>query len=406
MFKPTKTYLILLLLLMLLGVVACGGSESVDPTDVATEEPLPTWTPRPTSDPVPTQPPTAVPTIDPATVETDIDWEPQPILFSPAPGEETLLSGAITIRFDQPMDEASVEDAFEIEPLVDGAFSWPRPDLVIFTPDNQLEREQQYQVRLSDSAKGANGKQMRESVKFEVQTVGTLEVSSIIPADGTTDVPTDGAITILFNRPVVALVATQDQASLPVPIQIEPPIAGKGEWISTSIFRYVPEGGFAGSANYQVTIASGLTDVTGAELVEGGVSTFSTIAPRVETVMPYEGMGNWPLENPLEVTFNMPMNREQTERAIRLDPAVDLSFEWSNGDRRVKVIPAENLQIDTGYQLIVDQSAAPAGGQGGLDQRYAFEFATVPLPAVVRTEPNHRERNAYPNGYMLSLIHI
>ncbi|MFK7800936.1 MAG: Ig-like domain-containing protein [Anaerolineae bacterium] len=405
MLKNIKSYSFLIVILAMLGIVACGGVDSVEPEQPTEEAPeptevLPTWTPAPTQEPVPTAVPTDVPTLEPAALDQTFDWEPQPILFSPSPGEETLLDGAITIRFDQPMDEASVEGAFAIEPAVDGQFSWPRPDLVIFTPDGQLEREQQYQVQLADSAKGLNGKQMREAVKFQVQTVGTLKISSIIPADGTQDVPTDGAITVLFNRPVVPLVATQDQASLPVPIQLNPPTPGNGEWISTSIFRFVPEAGFAGATDYSITIPGGLVDVTGGELVEGGVSSFSTIAPRVESLFPYESFAGWPLERELEITFNMPMDPTRTQEAISLNPATPLTFEWVNGNRQVRITPNRNLEIATNYQLVVEKDAAPASGQGGLDQRYEIPFSTVPLPAVIRTEPASGQVDYPAYGYV------
>ncbi|MEM9774715.1 MAG: Ig-like domain-containing protein, partial [Chloroflexota bacterium] len=402
MSKISRRFSLLVSLLGLLVITACNGAGSVEPepTESVPTPELPTWTPRPTTEPAPTAEPTAIPTLDTEAINQEFDWEPQPILFSPAPGEESLLDGSITIRFDQPMDEASVEEAFNIEPAVDGQFSWPRPDLVIFTPSNQLERLQQYNVQLADSAKGQNGKTLREPVKFQVQTIGALEVSSVIPADGTTDVPTDGALTVLFNRPVVPLVATQDQDSLPFPIELEPPTPGKGEWISTSIFRFVPDSGFAGATNYRVTVLEGLTDVTGATLDTSLRSSFSTITPRVESLFPYEGYNSWPLDKELEITFNMPMDPAQTEQAIRLNPASPLIFDWSSNNRQVTITPSELLQVETSYQLIIDQSAAPTSGQGGLDQTYTVNFSTVPLPEVVWTEPAHRDRSAPPYGYI------
>ncbi|MEM8856885.1 MAG: Ig-like domain-containing protein [Chloroflexota bacterium] len=400
----SRRFSLLVFLLCLLAIAACNGVDSVDPEPDPTEPiptpELPTWTPRPTIEPAQTQEPTAVPTLDADAINENIDWEPQPILFSPAPGEESLLDGSITIRFDQPMDEESVEEAFNIDPIVDGQFSWPRPDLVIFTPSNQLERLQQYDVQLADTAMGQNGKTLREPVKFQVQTIGALEVSSIIPADTTFDVPTDGAITILFNRPVVPLVATQDQESLPFPIELEPPTPGKGEWISTSIFRFVPDEGFAGATNYRVMVVEGLTDVTGATLDASVVSSFNTVTPRIESVFPFESYSDWPLERELEITFNMPMDPTRAQQAIRLDPAAPLSFEWSSNNRKVTITPNELLQIGTDYELIVDQSAPPSSGQGGLDQTYNINFSTVPLPEVVWTNPEHRDRSAPPYGYV------
>ncbi|MEZ4643327.1 MAG: hypothetical protein R3E31_11450 [Chloroflexota bacterium] len=70
-----------------------GSSESeatATPADVAEAA---TATPRPT----PTMEP--VPTVDVA----DIDWPPQPVYKQPCPGEEVMLDGERTLRFDQPM---------------------------------------------------------------------------------------------------------------------------------------------------------------------------------------------------------------------------------------------------------------------------------------------------------------
>ena len=88
------------------------------------EEPLPTPVPTiavPT--PVPTETPIATDLGTETAVDTpvrvqidpvDIDWAPQVLYSSPAPGEEVLLDGAITIRFDQPMNQQAVEAAFSV----------------------------------------------------------------------------------------------------------------------------------------------------------------------------------------------------------------------------------------------------------------------------------------------------
>jgi len=57
----------------------------------------------------------------------DIDWSPQIIASNPAPGEEVALDSPIALRFDQPMDQDSVEAAWAIEPATDGR-PLPEPD--------------------------------------------------------------------------------------------------------------------------------------------------------------------------------------------------------------------------------------------------------------------------------------
>ncbi len=105
-----KNRLLLLLILLLAIVVAC-----------REEEPLPTAVPPialPTSTPTATPfttdlgTETAVATPVPVQIDPeDIDWAPQVLYSSPAPGEDVLLDGAITIRFDQPMNQQAVEAA-------------------------------------------------------------------------------------------------------------------------------------------------------------------------------------------------------------------------------------------------------------------------------------------------------
>ena len=193
-------------LLILAVILAACKKEEPLPTPIPTASvpdqlPNPTPTPKPTATAVP-EPSTAV---DPA----DIDWPPQIIYSSPGPGEETLLNGAITVRFDQPMDQESVEAAFSIKPSANGRFSWPRPDTLIFTPSANLKRQQAYSVRIDENAKSANGFALQGAADLQLQTVGFLEVSQVIPGDGVTGIQTDGAITVLFNRPVVPLVSTR-----------------------------------------------------------------------------------------------------------------------------------------------------------------------------------------------------
>ena len=180
------------------------------------EEPLPTAvptiivpTPIPTETPIATESGIETAVATPAPIQIDpeaIDWSPQVIYSSPAPGEEVLLDGAITIRFDQPMNQDSVEAAFDIAATegnqkVSGNFSWPRPDTVIFTPQSSYERRQTYRVQIDETAVSSNGISLDVPIELTLQTVGALEVSQIIPSDGSAAVQTDGAISVLFNRP-------------------------------------------------------------------------------------------------------------------------------------------------------------------------------------------------------------
>ena len=400
--------LFILALLLMTAIVACGGDE---------EEPVPTAVPtaavpetiESTDSPAtkPTAEPTAaVPTAEPqaqaqAVSPEDIDWPPQVVYSSPALGEEVSLDGDITIRFDQPMDKASVEKALAVESVADetavtGTISWPKPDTAVFSPDKQLAREQVYRVRVGKEAAGLNGQAMSEPAEFDLQSVGYLEATQLIPDNGTRDVDTDTPITVLFNRPVVPLVTTDNQADLPQPLTISPPVAGNGEWTSTSIYRFIPTTAMDGATNYEITVNAGLESVDGAVLAEDVSWRFVTFAPEVVQIQLYADeyqQENSPIapNASITVTFNMPMARASTENAISVRgvdaPSANLTYRWSDEDRVVTITPDPMLNLDTAYQVVVATTAQAAASPSNLAEEAIKPFSTVPYPAVMRTDP-------------------
>ena len=383
-------------LLMVMGVLLLANCRQPEPNP----EPTPAETNTPVVAPTiaitltPTTEPEPSPTFDTAVLENLPDWEPQLIYSSPVMGEEVMLDGAITLRFDQPMDPDSVAEALLIEPDVAGELSWPRPDTMIFTPAEQLGREQRYTVQIGEAAVAANGLSLREPINLQLQTVGFLEVSSLTPAEGT-EIRRDDAVTVLFNRPVVPVVASQDQDQLLNPVVIEPEIEGKGEWISTSIYRFTPTDGWAGGTQYKVTVPQGLEDVSGGVLAEAVETSFSTENPYLATSYPWRGAEGLLLDAGFRLTFNMPMDRASTEAAVSLSREVPLTFSWDDFDQTLLITPTQPLEIGTSYLLDIDSSAQAQGGGATLQREERIDFQTVPLPAVVDTRPEDGRQDAY-----------
>ncbi|MBE2224420.1 MAG: Ig-like domain-containing protein, partial [Anaerolineae bacterium] len=411
--------ILILAILLTTAVVACRGDK---------EEELPTAVPTaaiPESNEAsesaqPTAKPAAQPTVESqaqAVNPADIDWPPQIVYSDPAIGEEVNIDGSITIRFDQPMDQDSVSKALEIksvpdETAVSGTTSWPRPDTVIFTPNEQLSREQVYRVRVGKEAAGLNGQAMSEPSEFDLQSVGYLEVSELIPENGTRDVDTDTPITVLFNHPVVPLVTTDNQAGLPQPLTINPPVAGTGEWTSTSIYRFIPDESMNGATKYEVTVNAGLESVDGAVLAEDVSWRFETFAPEVVQILlplaEYQEQTT-PIapDSPIIITFNMPMDRASTENAISVRgvdiPSASLDYSWSDDDRVVSITPNPMLFLDTAYQVVVDTSAQAATSPTNLVEEAIKPFSTVPYPSVKWTDPaNGSLAETWNNGFTVT----
>ncbi|MCA9972979.1 MAG: Ig-like domain-containing protein, partial [Anaerolineales bacterium] len=405
----TLTRLLALALVLTLVTLGCRREDETPPiptplpTAALPDTRAPDTDGAPANTPTPRPQPTATAVPQPAVNADAIDWPPQLVYSSPAPGEEVLLDGAITLRFDQPMDPDSVESAFAVTDAggsrIAGEFSWPRPDTLVFTP-RSLRRQADYRVQIADTAEAANGRPLRSAIDLSLRTVGFLEVGQVIPAADTAAVDTDSSITVFFNRPVVPVVTSAQQAGLPQPLTITPAVAGSGEWVSSSIYRFLPAGPLAGATTYTVAVAEGLADVAGAVLEEGFTWTFTTRSPEVVTIDPANNATGVVPTRPITITFNMPMDPASTEAAVLL-PGVDVGntavdFSWQDDNRILVLTPRQPLQLDTEYQVTIGASAAAASGQATLAQDEVSAFSTVPFPAVLYTTP---ARNAVADTY-------
>ena len=386
-----RTFILVVLLTTVL--ISCREDEvtptavpSSVPTEAAAEESKATAQPTATRE----APPTATPELAAAISAEDVDWPPQVIASNPIPGEEMALDSAIAVRFDQAMDPKSVEAAWEIEPAIDGAFEWPSTDTVIFLPNKDLKQAHQYRVHVDESAASQNGLAMEQAVELNLQTIGNLEISQVIPTDNTEDVQADGAITVVFNRPVVPLVSSDQQSSLPQPLIIDPPVDGQGNWVSTSIYRFTPGiEGFAGATTYRVSVDENLTDLSGAVMPSSVSWQFRTESPYVIMVRPTNGSTLVPPTRPISITFNMPMDQASTEAAVSLQPAAAMSYKWEDNDQMLVLTPEEMLELETEYALAVGQTARSANGQAGLADTFEMQSTTIPFPAVDGTNPKN-----------------
>lgn len=341
--------------------------------------------------------PKASPTAPPASATPVATLTPLPPMepvvadVYPRAGEELPTDGAIDLYFDQPMDKDSLSGAFTIEPDVAGAFEWIDDSTARFVPAAPLERAARYRVRVDQSARSAAGLRLAQDFSLDVVTVGFLEVTNVLPAQDTFDVAVDTAITVFFNRPVVPLTTLAQQEGLPVPLVLDPPVDGQGEWINTSIFAFRPDVALAGGTEYTARVDAGLVDTTGGLLRDDFEWTFRTLPPQVVEASPFFDVGNVPLDAPVSVLFNQPMDAASTQAAFSLvstrgEPVAG-TFEWSEDNTTMTFQPDRRLSLQTGYVATVESSARGVAGNVGLDAQFTWEFNTVLPPAIAFTEP-------------------
>ncbi|MEL7674321.1 MAG: Ig-like domain-containing protein, partial [Chloroflexota bacterium] len=330
------------------------------------------------------------------------DLPPHVIDVAPFPGEETPTGAAVTVTFDQPMDRASVEAAWDASSAAPGAFTWAADDRsVSYLPAGGWPRAARTPITIGTGAQAANGLALEEAYEFFVQTVGRLEVGAVIPAPDAQGVAADATITVSFNRPVVPLVATDQIAGLPDPLVIEPAVEGRGEWVNTSIYVFTPSKALAGGTTYTARVPAGLVDVTGAVLEDDYIWQFSTLAPEVLSVYPYQGATEITLDTPISIAFSQPMDRASAEAAFTLSTGgepVAGRFTWSDDARSLIFTPDERLAQEATYSIGLASSARAASGEAGLREGLTYNFRTIPYPRIDSTSPANGQRDVYPGG--------
>ncbi|MCL4237436.1 MAG: Ig-like domain-containing protein [Anaerolineae bacterium] len=326
---------------------------------------------------------------------------PQVIAVQPYPGEEVLADQPVTLVFDQAMDAASVEAAWQMEPAASLEFTWTDARTLRAIPAGGWQRATRYAVTLGTGAQSADGVALAEPHESFVQTIGRLEVAAVIPAGGAEGVAADATITVSFNRPVVPLVSTGELEGLPDPLQFEPAVEGQGEWINTSIYQFTPAKPLTGGTTYTARVAAGLTDVLGATLDEAYTWQFRTLAPQVLNVSPRSNQSNILLEAPVSIEFSQPMDRASTEAAFALlfgGERVAGKFTWSDDSRRLTFQPDALLRLEASYLITLAPTARGISGEATLKEGLSYAFSTVPAPGIAYTDPTNGARDVYPGG--------
>ncbi len=103
-----------------------------------------------------------------------------PVILSATPqGSNNHPADTIKIRFDRPMDPASSEAAFQIEPATSGSFSWQETTLIFAPEDGYLAENSSYTVTIAPTALSADGEPVLNDVyTWEFTTKALQDVAN------------------------------------------------------------------------------------------------------------------------------------------------------------------------------------------------------------------------------------
>lgn len=402
--KKTFTHITTLITILTLLLASCQ-------SQTQTPIPLPSATPMPA--PTATAP-VVSPTSGPDALQQYLNENPAPtprvVSSNPAVGQTVVPTAEISLAFDQPMNPDTTAKALRIldssQAPVTGSISWKNASTLVFKPQSAFQSGSFYQARLDTTATSAAGKPIEQTLELFFETVGSLQVSQVFPANGAKAVESQATITVMFNRPVVPLVIAEEQAKRINPLQFEPEIKGSGEWVNTSLYVFRPEEALIGNQTYKAKIKAGLLDANGdpaTALQRDYTWSFSVVAPSVSAVYINnmslgDGLKNVALNPTIQIRFRQAMDRKSVEANLRLTSSkgsVPLQFTWSEQSPWVDLKPGGLLDLKTDYTLVLDPSARALDG-GKLSDGVKRTFTTVLYPAIVSLAPADQAKDTRP----------
>ncbi|MEX0781298.1 MAG: Ig-like domain-containing protein [Dehalococcoidia bacterium] len=325
----------------------------------------------------------------------------EPEGFSVTPeGTDVPRLAPIRVTFESPPAERAAEKILSIEPAPEGQYVWASDRTLMFQPDFPgLLRGKEYTIRVAAQPEAG----LHRAFQQVIQTEGLLTVDSVVPAPEDTEVPANAQVLVQFSRSVAPLTLLSEQSTAPV-IEFDPPLAGKGEWLNTSLYRFVPER-MPGDTTFRARIAAGLTSAADGVLKEDFTWEFRTFAPALDGVSPDAGSIYAGLRQPVTVYFNQPMDTASVEAGFKLADSAGAvipgSIEWGSQGSSFTFTPGATLAHSSTYAAVIEPGLKSVTG-GLTTAGRSVSFTTVGLPRVSSTEPANGATNAQRYGFRIA----
>ena len=290
-----------------------------------------------------------------------------------------LLTDPISITFNQPMDHASVQSAFHLQPSGGGAdiagqIKWSADDLTMgFYPSQNLPLAAKLQATLDAAAKTAGGATLGAAYTVLFDTVKHPAIVSTSPGDGDQSADSRSGFRIVFASPM-------DVSTLETNIDIQPkPTQVYTSW-SDSDLSFFLGWDLKPSTDYVVTLGAGMKDPYGNAIPQGQTVKFHTAALPPEIFFNSQGAVG---------TYNAYSDTVLYVTSLNLDQAIFNLYK----------LPLDQFAALTGppspaFRARADplhhRRASPARGQERADQR--ARHAARSALGVARLRPAARGR--------------
>jgi hypothetical protein len=264
---------------------------------------------------------------------------------------------------------------------------------VSFVPDQPLPASTTYQV-LVNSVRDLAGNRMTQAFQSSFTTGQFADttpprVVRTSPADGSTNVPTNTAFTVLFSKPMDPGTLTPDFI-LVTDISTGQNIPGLIQVDATNTSAsFIPNAPLFVGRTFSVALQPPdfipvLQDTSGNVLVGQAFFSFSTSfapdtdVPHLTATSPADGASNIPTNAVIVMQFNEPVNVVSASSEIQVSAAgqpVPGTIALSGADRLVTFTPAAPLAPNTPHTVTVGPGIVDLGGNA-IDNPGSFSFQT------------------------------
>ena len=321
---------------------------------------------------------------------TTVDRRPpsiKTIALSASAGDPRLAQTvtAIDIEFSEPVRPATAEARFQIDPVVDGAFTW-NGSTAIFTPSRKLPQDTTFTISIAPGTEDLLGNIDPTGLEeWRFATVGPPVVLRTTPNDGAGGMPLDGTIDVFFDR-------LMDTTSVEGAISIEPAVPIRPNWRGSVVSLSLGPG-LAPGTQYTLTIRSEAADTGGSRLGSPFRMTFITggAGLGIVTTIPADGVAGIGIGSPIAVHFEGPIDPVSIPGALHVTPSVDGTFRVvtlegdgsglgaatpSTGGNTLVFLPSTSLAPHTTYTVTLDPIVARLGDASAVTLGRTWSFTT------------------------------
>jgi len=308
---------------------------------------------------------------------------------SPSDGaEQVRVTDRIRIMFRTNMNTESVENAFQVEPEVEGDFEWyegktPKngsgqngSSELHFIPRDQFAVNTHYQVTIDSTASDTGEIKLSEPYEFSF-TTEAVKVVSTQPRNNDTWVSPSTSVRLSFNTDMN--IDSVMSAFSMVDSEMET-VTGEFVWRNLLYVEFRPQSILAANELYTVTIDTTASEVGGVRLSEPYQFSFTTEPIRILSTRPTH-KETWVHPNAeVYVRFNTYMDAESVVLAFTMvdSDSQEVTGDFSWGDPRyMGFFPDATLAAGETYTVTIDINAKDVSG-GSLEKPYTFWFKTRP----------------------------